>query len=179
MRFVLAVTLVLATLVSACASGTGTTQPSEPAGVADFEVPFDPPSEVARELLRPLAGIGSCTATPDPATDAELPAGLVVPDDAIVTSVEPADPITNVQGYIPWTPVQYRVWLQFVAPDVEVLQIEDEIREAEALVTDGSHRMFVKAQAVCETGSVFVAVVAPEVSDATLPTPSGTASAAP
>lgn len=160
--------------MSACAGGSADPGPTPAASPdAGFTPPFEVPSEVDPELLRPLRGAGLCTATPEPAADTPRPPGLVLPDEAILTSVEEADPLTNVQGYIPWTPVQYRVWLQFVA-EVEVMQIEDEVREAEALVSDGTHRMFAKAQAVCEMGSVFVAVIAPELEDAELPTPAGT-----
>lgn len=165
--------VVLTGAVAAC-SGASTDPAAAPSvGPKGFTPPFEAPSEVDPELLLPLAGAGLCTATPDPATDAEQPDGLIIPTEAIVTSVEPADPLTRVQGYIPWTPVQYRVWLQFIA-DVEVIQVEDEVREAEALTSDGTNRMFVKAQAICEMGSVFVAVIAPEVADAELPTPAGT-----
>ena len=70
------------------------------------------------------------------------------------------------------TPIQVRVFYQRQT-EFEVLQIEDEIQESEMLLADGTHRLFVKAQAICELGSVFLAVVAPEGGGAEVPVPAG------
>lgn len=91
---------------------------------------------------------------------------MVLPDGAVVTSVAQADPLTNVEGYIAQTPVQIRVFYE-QHPALRVLDAEDEVRESEVLADVGEHRLFVKAQAVCELGSVFVAIVSP----AAAPTP--------
>ena len=110
-------------------------------------------------LLEPLTALGPCETTPEPSADGDV-AGLVLPDGAVMTSVQDADPLTNVQGYIPQTPVQIRVFYQ-QHPDLRVISVEDEGFEAEVLTEAGGYRTFVKAQAVCELGSVFVAVVSP------------------
>lgn len=70
------------------------------------------------------------------------------------------------------TPVQIRVDYQRRG-DVQILQVEDEIREAEVLLTADDRRVFVKAQALCEDGSIFVAVVAPAEASGSVPVPAG------
>lgn len=106
----------------------------------------------------PLKGLGPCSDTPQ-GRDDEV-AGLVLPSEAVVTSVTPADPLTNVQGYVPMTPVQMRAFYQ-KSTDVSVISVEDEVFEAEILFEAAGRRVFLKAQGVCELGSVFVAVVSP------------------
>ena len=110
-------------------------------------------------LLQPLTALGKCPAAPRPRGPQTVD-GLIVPGDAVLTSVAQAEPLTNVQGYIPQTPVQVRVFYQ-QHPDLTVLSVEDEIQESEVLTEAGGYRVFVKAKAVCELGSVFVAVIAP------------------
>lgn len=110
-------------------------------------------------MLEPLRALGPCDRAPDGAVDRKVE-GLALPDDAVVTSVADADPLTNVQGYIPQTPVQIRVFYQ-QHPDLEVISVEDEGFESEVLTQAGGYRTFVKAQAVCELGSAFVAVISP------------------
>lgn len=85
----------------------------------------------------------------------------MLPERAVVTSQTRADPLVNVQGYVEMTPIQVRVFYQ-QNRDVEVLSVEDEIQESEVLVQADGYRLFVKTQAVCELGSVFVAIVAPQ-----------------
>lgn len=101
------------------------------------------------------------------------PEALFLPEGTVVTDVTVTGPLTNVQGYIPLTPVQ----TLFAYSEVEqysLIQGEDEVREAELLVVDGTSRIFVKAQAICDRGSIFVAVVAPEEAAGQVPTPAGT-----
>ena len=86
--------------------------------------------------------------------------GLVLPPEAVVVRVTPADPLTNVQGYVEMTPVQLRAFYQR-HPAVTVVSVEDEGFEAEVLFEADDRRVFVKAQAVCELGSLFVAVSSP------------------
>ncbi len=108
-----------------------------------------------------------------------LPAdGLVVPPGTILTEQSTDGPLTTVKGYVPMTPVQVRVWYQ-IQPDLTIIQGEDEVREAEALLDNGEHRLFLKAQAICEEGSVFLAVVAPQVAGDAVPAPAGTVTPAP
>jgi hypothetical protein len=98
--------------------------------------------------------------------------GLIVPRSAVLTRVRARGPAQKVQGYVPMTPVQLRRHYQS-RPGITVLQIEDEIIEAEGLLTDGRFRSYFKAQAVCELGSRFFALVASEQAQAVLPTPAG------
>lgn len=159
--------LVIAGALVACAEGA-------PPGAA-----APTPTVISAELLQPLTALGPCTppeATADPAA-ADVP-GLVLPGGAIAAQVLPQAPVTNVQGYIPLTPIQVRVFYLEHA-GVEVVVSEDERWESESLVSDGTHRLFVKAQAVCEQGSLFVAVVAPEADAAFVPAPAGGPGAGP
>ena len=55
--------------------------------------------------------------------------------------------------------------------DITVLLSENEVYEAELLVTNGKHRTFLKATATCAKGSQVLAVVAPEIAAKGLPVP--------
>lgn len=111
------------------------------------------------ERQQPLAGLGPCD--DPPASGGEDPVeGFVLPDGATVTQVTPAEPLTNVQGYLEMTPVQMRVFYQ-QHPELKIISVEDEVFEAEVLYEAEGRRVFMKSQAVCELGSVFVAVVSP------------------
>lgn len=118
----------------------------------------------------PLTGYGPC-ATPTEET-VPIPAGMILPDDAIVTSQRIEDPITEVNGFIPLTPVQIRRYYEERA-DIGIISIEDEILEAEILVELDEYRTFVKATVICDTGSQFVAVGAANVAASAVPTPTG------
>ena len=111
------------------------------------------------ERQQPLRALGACDDPPRPSDDDEV-AGLVLPDGAVVTQVSPAEPLTNVTGYLTMTPVQARAFYQ-QHPDLTIISVEDEGFEAEVLYQVDDWRVFVKSQAVCELGSVFVAVVSP------------------
>lgn len=108
---------------------------------------------------QPLRGLGPCHDAPAEGHDDDVE-GLVLPPDAIVTKVSPAGPLTNVQGYLPLTPIEVRAFYQ-LHNDVTIISVEDEVFESEVLFEAGDRRVFVKSQAVCERGSVFVGVVAP------------------
>lgn len=99
--------------------------------------------------------------------------GVILPPSAVITGIERDGRSRTATGFVPLRPIQVRQYYQSLA-GVEVLQIEDEIIEAEALLTDGQFRMYVKAVAVCDSGSEFEALVAPEQDSAGLPTPGGT-----
>ena len=121
--------------------------------------------------MQPLTGLGPCTAAPKAL--AEEPAeGSIFPEDTVLTSQQTDGPLTSIKGYIPMTPVQIRVFYE-QQDRFEVVQAEDEVREAEVLLADGNHRLFVKAQGICELGSLFVAIVAPEAAGAQVPAPAG------
>ncbi len=160
MRRALATAALVAGLLQGCA--TTATPPASP----------QPSSgEVDPALLEPLTALGPCQPAP-PAVEGGPVEGLVLPDGAVLTSIEGTGPLTQVQGWIPMTPVQIRVDYQRRG-DVEILQVEDEIREAEVLLTADDWRVFVKAQALCEEASVFVAVVAPADAAESVPVPAG------
>jgi hypothetical protein len=157
--------LVVAT--AGCEAPPGTSAGGPPsAGGAPGSADVDP------ALLAPLTALGPCPDPPPAGEDLPEVEGLVLPDGSVVTSATITDPVATVQGWIPLTPVQVRVHYADRA-DIEVLQAEDEIRESEVLLTTGGRRLFLKAQAACDRGSAFVAVVAPEDAAAAVPTPAG------
>jgi hypothetical protein len=134
-------------------------------GCGGADEPFDIDS------TEPLAALPPCE-DPPPASEDPPVEGLVVPDGSVVTNVTPQGPLTSVQGYIPMTPIQIR----FHYGDregVELLVLEDEVYEAEVLLASGAHRMYLKANARCDEGSSFQAIVAPEVDADGLPVPDG------
>lgn len=51
--------------------------------------------------------------------------------------------------------------------------IEDEVHESEVLVANGTHRTYVKANAVCQTGSNLTATVGREEDATAVPIPTG------
>jgi hypothetical protein len=115
----------------------------------------------------PLTRLPACRSTP-PAVGGRVP-GLVLPDRAVVTKVTPSRQFVTVTGYAPVPPVVVRQFYQRRA-GWQLYMIEDEITEAEVLLGTATHRSYVKARAVCATGSTLLAVVAPEVAGSTLPT---------
>ncbi|HEX9889622.1 MAG TPA: hypothetical protein VGA69_09110, partial [Nitriliruptorales bacterium] len=68
-------------------------------------MPFPAPEGVDAEILAPLRGLGPCPAAPTELAP-EDPTSFSLPPAALLTSVERADPLTNVQGWLDWTPVQ-------------------------------------------------------------------------
>lgn len=119
--------------------------------------------------LGPLEALADCGPPPD--SEGEAPEGLVLPDDAVIQKTTPQGPLVNVTAYVPMTPVQFeQVYREL---DVEILISENEIFEAELLISDGTHRNFLKAAALCKEGSSVLAVVAPEVDAEGLPVPQG------
>ncbi len=148
--------------ITSCAGG----QSTSPAGVSTG------PAPIAPDALGPLTGLGPCNYDAGEPVDASAVDDLIVPPSTIISRIEPNGPLTQVQGYLEMTPVQLRAWYRD-HPAVEELQSEDEGFESEILVESGEHRLFVKASAVCEQGSVFVAVIAPTSEQGGVPTPAG------
>lgn len=99
--------------------------------------------------------------------------GLTLPSEATVFSVYEVGPLTQAEGIVALSPVQMRSYYEEHAA-LDVLSVEDERVEAEILVTDGTHRMFVKVQVVCSTGSNFTATIGSEADSAAVPAPAGT-----
>ena len=168
---------VAATLLVGCSGGSDgeTAQPGvAPAtATASSATPTAArsPGDIDPALLEPLTGLGPCTVKPN-TIDEEPADGALLPDGAVLTSQTQEGPLTQIKGYIPMTPVQIRVFYQR-QDTFEVVQVEDEIRESEVLLADGDNRLFVKSQAICELGSVFLAVLAPENAGAQVPAPAG------
>ena len=101
--------------------------------------------------------------------------GLVLPPDTRVVDVTEDGGLTTVEARVPLNPVEVREFYEYRNLGVlKTLMIEDEILEAEALLESRTHRLFVKAQALCPTVSVLYVVVAPGGSDARLPRPGST-----
>ncbi|MBW3657094.1 MAG: hypothetical protein KY457_00535 [Actinobacteria bacterium] len=161
----------MALAVAACGDAGGTTPAASPADLAALPPVLQSPGAIDPALLQPLRGLGPCDVHPN-AIDLEPIDGLVLPPDAVVTERSDDGPLTTVRGYVPLTPVQIRVVYQR-DPDLQIVQVEDEVRESETLLDSGEYRLFVKAQAVCEQGSVFLAVLAPRVAQHNVPAPAG------
>lgn len=139
--------------------------------------PAPAPSASAAGVFGPLEALPEC-ATP-PAPGAEPVPGLVLPEGSVVLKVQEQKPVTTVTAFTPFTPAQFERTYAKNA-DLTVLLTENEVYEAELLVSNGTHRNFLKASATCSLGSQVLAVVAPEVDAEGLPLPQGaTKTAAP
>jgi len=160
--------LLLALLATAACSGSGepvaiapsgARVPSEASGPSDDQGGTSAPASAAaaesQEDGGPLLGLPPCQAPPEAMAD-----------------VQPGDPLVTVTGYIATTPVRVRQYYQG-RDDLEIMEIEDEIFEAEALFDNGTHRNYIKAQAVCREGTRLLGVVAPDVDAKGLPAPQG------
>lgn len=167
-RFRVVVTPVMAVLLfTACeaAPADAPTQvpPSAVTGVID-------PDRINPARLAPLVGLGECPRDLPPGTDASPPADIPLPEEAVVTQVQPSGNLTSLQGWAPRTPVEIMVGYLRV-DDWQVSQAEDEVFESEVLLVKTGQRLYVKAQATCERGSAFVAFLGSD--DAPVPVPSG------
>lgn len=147
----LLVALVVAGLLAGCGGSPEAAQEPEP--VDTQGLPDD--------SGKPLEGLPDCDDPPkgEPAAATDVP-GLLLPKGAIVTGVERADPLVTVNGYVETTPIRIRQFYQR-QKGLKLLEIEDEIYEAEAFYEQGAYRAFVKAQARCSEGSILIAVVGP------------------
>ena len=163
-----AIACCLVAVLAACGSSPSPSQP--PTGGAGAATPGATATDIDPALLEPLTALGPCTVEPN-VLDEPPAEGALLPPDTVLTSQAKDGPLTTIKGYIPMTPVQIRVFYQR-QDTFEVIQVEDEIRESEVLLADGNNRLFVKSQAICELGSVFLAVLAPE-SSGSVPTPAG------
>ena len=122
----------------------------------------------------PTAGGSELTALADcpspPPASVDTVEGMTAPPGTVVTKVVQQDPLTNVNGYVPMTPAQFEASFRTLE-EVTILLSENEVYEAELLITNGTHRTFFKATATCRRGSTLLAVVAPEVDAEGLPLP--------
>lgn len=160
----LAVALTIAGLTVTGCSGDGATA-EPPAGSPSTPNGRPRPPDKGG----PLRGLPECGEPPAPVTAAEEVAGLVLPPEAVVTSVQEQGQLVTVQGYVESTPVAVREFYQS-ARGFELVEIEDEVVEAEAVYADGDYRAFAKATASCSRGSGLLVVIGPA---GDLPTPGG------
>lgn len=140
-----------------------TTAPTGAPGVID-------PDRINPARLAPLVGLGDCPREVPAAGDATPPPEIPLPEEAVVTQVQPSGNLTSLQGWSPRTPVEIMVGYLRV-DGWQVSQAEDEVFESEILLVKPGQRLYVKAQATCERGSAFVAFLGSD--DAPVPVPSG------
>lgn len=117
-----------------------------------------------------LANLPSCDRVPlaeDAEVNADVP-GLVLPDGARVTSVLEQGALTTVEATIRMTPLDVRDHYEG-RDDIDLLRVEDEIFETEALLRAQQRRMYLRATALCADGTALTAVVGPDSEDAGLP----------
>ncbi|SCG55259.1 hypothetical protein GA0070609_3025 [Micromonospora echinaurantiaca] len=117
-----------------------------------------------------LANLPSCDRVPldtEPEVDARV-TGLVLPDDARVTSVVEQGALTTVEATIRMTPLDVRAHYEGRA-DIELLRVEDEVFETEVLTRAQQRRMYLRAAALCADGTTLTAVVGPDSEEAGLP----------
>ena len=138
------------------------------------------PTGIDPALLGPLTALGPCPPPPAALSPPPDASAAVLPDEAVVTGVEESGPLTTFTGVVALSPVQLRVHYQRDEPAVVVLSAEDEVRESEVLFTGGDQRIYVKAQAICEAASQFLAIVTDDSAASALPTlPNATPAAVP
>jgi hypothetical protein len=112
-----------------------------------------------------------CADQPSPPALPAVP-GMTLPDEAVVFSVYDVGVLTQAEGIVAMTPIQMRTYYE-QRDDLEVITVEDERVEAEILVSDGTYRLFVKAQIACATASNFTATVGSEAEAEAMPRPAG------
>ena len=130
-----------------------------------------PPAPVPTTAAFDPAALPICEEQPSPPPLAKVP-GLTLPEEATVFSISELGPVTQAEGVVEMTPVDVRAYYEN-REDLEVLSVEDERVEAEILVSDGTYRMFVKAQILCASASNFTATVGTEAESGAVPVPAG------
>ena len=143
------------------------------AACADGGAPSAVPSHNPRGAYKLL---GVCPTQPSPPPLEAIP-GLHLPPESMIFTRSELGPLTQVEGFVDLTPIEVRDYYE--SADLEVIQIEDEGFETEALLSDGDHRMYVKARVLCRTGSNITATVGAESQAAALPTPAASPPPAP
>jgi hypothetical protein len=96
----------------------------------------------------------------------------------VLTSSRRDGPITRVSGFVGLTPQQVRRAYES-DEDLSVIFSEDEVIESEVFVSDGSRTTFIKAVAVCETGSELQGAFSEDVIPSKDLPPRGTARPSP
>ena len=166
-----AASAVLLAVVVGCGGGSG--GGSGGSGGATAGVPAvtstQPPAKGG-----PLDDLPECSAPPEAADEGvseDATGDLVLPEDTVVTGVEDLGELVSVRGYVALTPIQVRTSYA-EAPGLELYALEDEVYEAEVLYGAGDSRVFVKAQAQCQVGSLLSVFVGPQDGEG-LPTITG------
>jgi hypothetical protein len=126
-----------------------------------------PPATAALDM----SSLPECAPQPSPPPLPDVP-GLTLPDEATVFSVYEVGALTQAEGMVELSPLEVRAYYE-QRDDLQLLVVEDERVEAEILVSDGTHRMFVKAQVACATASNFTATVGREEDSGAMPVPAG------
>lgn len=136
-------------------------------------------SSFASDATGPLTALPECApAPPEVEVDPGLLEGAELPEGAVLTSALAQDPIVNLTAYVDGTPVEVRNEFE-LRRGIDIIVIEDEVFEAELLVSNGTHRTYLRVGATCSTGSTLIAVVAPELEADALPLPPGAFTASP
>ncbi|MEV4813161.1 hypothetical protein [Micromonospora avicenniae] len=149
---ILAVVVTVPLLLASCGTDSGSGQPAGGRG-ADM-----------------LANLPSCDRVPLDA-DAEVDSpvtGLLLPEDARVTSVVEQGALTTVEATVRMTPLDVRAHYE-QRGDIDLLRAEDEIFETEVLMRAQQRRTYLRATALCADGTTLTAVVGPDSDDAGLP----------
>jgi hypothetical protein len=118
-----------------------------------------------------MSSLPECAPQPSPPPVPDVP-GLTLPEEATVFSVYEVGSLTQAEGMVAMSPVEVRTYYE-QRDDLRLLTVEDERVEAEILVSDGTYRVFVKAQVACATASNFTATVGTEEEAGAMPTPAG------
>lgn len=167
-RFRVVVTAVMAVVLFTACEAAPATAPTPPAPTGAIGV-LDP-DRINPARLAPLVGLGDCPRELPSGVDATPPADIPLPEEAVVTQVQPSGNLQSLQGWAPRTPVEIMVGYLRVE-GWRVQQAEDEVFESEILLVKTGQRLYVKAQATCERGSAFVAFLGSD--EAPVPVPSG------
>ena len=107
-----------------------------------------------------IPGVGTTCPEPPEAVDDTVP-GLRLPPGAFLSDVRRQDPVVQATGYVRQTPLEVRAWAEGLR-DVQLLRIEDEVREVETLFRSGDVRVYLRGVAVCQTESQLTVLVTPD-----------------
>lgn len=129
------------------------------AGCGDGERPPSPLAGLPTGAGPLVTAIPDRPCPPPPPPVDEQVEGLVLPAEAYLTEVVRQGPLVQVRGWVERTPLQLRAEYE-QRDDVEVLTLEDEVVEVETLVSDGTHRTFLRGTALCATASALDGLVA-------------------
>lgn len=128
-----------------------------------------PPAAAEAPPSAAAADLPACGQPPSPHPEPP-PAGAVIPPGTRITAIRNEDAVVQLNGYVTATPEQVRTWIES-QPDLEITASDTSPNEIQLLVTDGTWRTFVRARGVCTDASLLAEVIAPQSSDAVLPTP--------